>query len=408
MEKTWRWTLWIIMLLLLTGSCPAVVMAYFDRGPVKVEAGQPAVTVEEGGSVTVSVNVTPASASQLPGCGMAECPQNCGKGCLNERGDCTCNGWQYQTYNANVQTATSNAGVATVRYSNGVVNIKGIAPGEATIIVTGMLRQYENSSQTIKVTVTAQTSANQPVASTTAAAPNNSTAVPVASPIVKPVQVNADDGTAPASVAAQQNQGTEVHTVMSEHGPILFVPIQQDTLLGKAQLATIMGKPESATFEKKDAAGNVLYSWTFAGKDVTAPADIDLTILISKAGTPELQKLTGGKEALYLDFYHQGPLPGRATVNLSVNHVFANGTKLNLYYYDEKSGQAKLQAANLPVANGYVSISLSHCSHYFLMAGSLASGGGMIWISAIIAVTVLLLLLGILLVIRIKHKQNID
>ena len=60
----------------------------------------------------------------------------------------------------------------------------------------------------------------------------------------------------------------------------------------------------------------MLYSWTFAGKEVTAPADIDLTIRISSQSTPELQKVTRGSEALYLDFGHEGPLPGLATVCL--------------------------------------------------------------------------------------------
>jgi hypothetical protein len=404
-QKTRRFALLIIISLLLIGFLPTAVMAYFDRGQVSVEAGQPAVTVEEGGSVTVNVNVTPASDSQLPGCGMTECPQSCGEGCLNKDGECTCDGLQYKTYYADVQAATSDASVATVRYSSGVVIIKGIAPGEATITITGMLRQYQNGSQTVKVTVAAKTTANAAAVTATSAAGQKTVAVPAGNPVVKPVEIK-PVGEPPASDAAQQNQG-DIRTVMSDHGLILFVPLQEGNPMGKAQLAKIMGRQESVTFEKTDAAGNVLYSWTFAGKDLTAPADIDMTIEISKQGTEELQRVTGGKEALYLAFSHEGPLPGPATVCVNVNDIFANGSKLNLYYYDEKNSKAQLQAENLPVENGYVNIPLKHCSQYILMEGSLDSAAGMIWTGVIMAVAAVVLLLIVLLVVEIKRKQKV-
>lgn len=419
-QKTWQFALLMIVSSLLAGLFPAVATAYFDRGPVAVEVGQSAATVEEGGSMTVNVRVTPASAVQLPGCGMAECPQTCGeKNCLDKDGECTCNGLQHKTYYADVQTATSDASIAAVSYNSGVISIRGIAPGQAVITVTGMLRQYRAGSQTVKVTVTAKTGTNAPaVTAGPVAGQKASTASPVGNPVVEPVETGPDNvqvqgDNIPAlkepavDKPAQQDQADGIHTVRSDHGLVLFVPLQEDQPMGKAQLATIMGQQESATFEKKDAVGNVLYSWTFAGKDVTAPADIDLTIRASKEGAPELQKLTRGNDALYLAFSHEGSLPGPATVCLSVNNIFANGTKLNLYYYDQKSGQAQLQAANLPVSNGYASLSLKHCSQYILMEGSLNSAGGMIWIGVIIAVAAVILLLIVLLVARIKRKQKI-
>ena len=78
---------------LLSAVCVAVLFsclftvpsfAYFNRGAVTMQLGQTSVSVAEGKSVSVSVTVNPISEQQLPGCGMAECPQSCGNtGCLN-------------------------------------------------------------------------------------------------------------------------------------------------------------------------------------------------------------------------------------------------------------------------------------------------------------------------------------
>lgn len=420
-QRTLRFALLITVSMLLLGMFPAVAPAYFDRGPVTVDVGQSAVTVKEGESMTVTVKVTPDSDSQLPGCGMAECPQTCGdKTCLNADGECMCNGLEYKTYYADVKTATSDAGIATASYKSGVISIKGAAPGEATITVTGMLRQYREDSRTIQVTVTAKADVTAHQSPAVAGEPDSKLVVKPVEQEPTDVQKPADDvsagekpsidepagDTLQSSDTAQQNKDDGIRTVMSDHGPILFVPIQEDMLMGKAQLKEVMGKQSRVTFEKKDEADNVLYSWSFDGQRVTAPADIDMTVRVSQLGTAELQKVTNGKTALYLAFSHEGPLPGAATVYLRVNDVFANGTKLNLYYFDEQSGEVQLQAKEIVVKNGYVSISLQHCSQYILTEGSLDSGGGMTLIWGVIAAVVVVLLAIVLLVVKTKRGQK--
>lgn len=137
--------------------------AYFDRGSVAVTVGETAVTVKQGQKLSVSVSVDPSKDDQLPGCGMAECPQICGEmGCFNEKGDCQCAGVEYKTYYADVAAKSSNAAVATASCSSGVLSIKGISPGKATITVKGSLRQYRDGAKTIDVTVTAADSAKSP------------------------------------------------------------------------------------------------------------------------------------------------------------------------------------------------------------------------------------------------------
>lgn len=426
-RRTLRFALLITMSVMLLGMFPTDAPAYFDRGPVTVDVGQSAVTVKEGENMTVTVKVTPDSDSQLPGCGMAECPQTCGdKNCLNDEGECMCNGLEYKTYYADVKTATSDAGIAAVSHKSGVISIKGVAPGEAAITVTGMLRQYREDSRTIQVTVTAKADAAAQQSPAVDGEPDGKPVVKPVDPAPADVQEPADNvpaaekpsinepagggpggGTPPQSPdTAQQNADGGIRTVMSNHGPILFVPIRETALMGKAQLGQVMGQQSSVTFEKKDEADNVLYSWSFDGQSVTAPADIDMTVHVSQQGTAELQKVTNGKTALYLAFSHEGPLPGAATLYLRVNNIFANGTKLNLYYFDEQNGEAQLQAESLLVENGCVSIPLQHCSQYILTEDSLDSAGGMTLIWGVIAAVVAVSLVIVLQVVKTKRGQK--
>ncbi|MGN0295320.1 MAG: hypothetical protein ACI4D3_15085 [Lachnospiraceae bacterium] len=144
---------WILVcLIVVSGSIET--KAYFDRGPVNVSVGKSSVSIRQGQSETVSVSFSPSKSSQLPGCGMAECPQSCGeKECLDENGECTCNGTTYQTYYAFATVSSSNTSVATAEYSSGSVRISGISAGTATVTVTASLRQFSSTSATIKVTV---------------------------------------------------------------------------------------------------------------------------------------------------------------------------------------------------------------------------------------------------------------
>ena len=130
------------------------VYAYFDRGTLSVTLAQGEVELTPGNSVSVSVTLSPATSQQLPGCGMPECPQTCGDGCLNEDGDCTCAGTDYQTYYAAAAVSSSNTSVATASYSNGSVTVTAVSAGTASITVTGSLRQYTSASAVLEVTVT--------------------------------------------------------------------------------------------------------------------------------------------------------------------------------------------------------------------------------------------------------------
>jgi hypothetical protein len=153
----------MIMVLGLAYLCEMESKAYFERGTVSVSLGQGSLTLEQGQSGTVSISFSPSTSSQLPGCGMAECPQSCGeKNCLDENGECKCGGLSYQTYYAYANVTSSNASIASATYQNGSLNIQANQVGTATITVTSYLRQFTSMTTTMTVTVKEKTVVQTP------------------------------------------------------------------------------------------------------------------------------------------------------------------------------------------------------------------------------------------------------
>lgn len=157
-RQHYRMSLLMVFFVMAGLFFPVQSNAYFNRGTVSVSLGENSVSMTAGSVSSISVTIDPIKQDQLPGCGMAECPQTCGDGCLNESGECMCAGTEYHTYYSEVAVASSDASVASASYANGTLTIQGNAPGNATISVTGKLRQYTDSTATLPVTVNAKTS----------------------------------------------------------------------------------------------------------------------------------------------------------------------------------------------------------------------------------------------------------
>ncbi len=414
-----------LVFVLLSDIFAIKALAYFDKGPVEINLGDTDIKMKEGESISVSVGVNPASEEQLPGCGMAECPQQCGTGCLDKNGQCQCNGMEYQTYYAKVTVSSSDSGIAAVKYSNGVIAVKGISAGEATITVTGGLRQYTDSSGQIKVTVeprggnnsdtfegdlqdiredvpektgvvvpedtsepvagntggtlgeaSGSTPANTPVNTSGGASDKPSVNSPGSSSNIsggasegsydrgKPAQQGLpavkDDGSLPRSTSAAPQT-----TLKTPKGVVDLIELATGAT-GKTEFESIMGKDRTATFQKKDGNGNVLYSWSFRGIDIKEPKDINMRI-DTYTGVPErIGKLVKTKDIFCVSFAYTGELPGKAAVYLKVGDRYRDGSSLYLYSYNADSPAVELEKDNLKVENGYISLDITHCSDYFL------------------------------------------
>lgn len=388
-----RWTKVIVALVIgamcFQGMGPVKAEAYFNRGTVGVSVGRGSVSVEAGSNTSVSVSLSPASDSQLEGCGMAECPQICGeKECLDANGQCTCNGTTYKTYNTSVSVSSSNTSVATASYSGGTLSVHGVSEGTAVITLTASLRQFSSGSTSVKVSVSGRPTQNNGNTSSgsnssgggnnssnagaensnaggnsggaaSAGTGNNAGNAAVANQVSGDVNTVAEETAQEAEAEVEAENPDGVTVVQSDRGTITFVPVKEGKM-GSNYLEAVKGKAEYVDFQKKDDAGNILYAWEFLGTDVKDVFDMDFSVASSEKAF-EGCKLVKDGQALYLQFAHEGKLPGKAKIFVKVPDNMSEGSEWYLYHYDSKKDTAEELAKKLKVENGYLTIELEEC-----------------------------------------------
>ena len=120
-----------------------------------------------------------------------------------------------------------------------------------------------------------------------------------------------------------------------------------------------------------DDEGNFLYTWEFAGSDITTPMEVDTKITFTtEAPEPireDLSKLvTTYKDVTYINFSHNGSLPGKATVSYYVGSEYATGTTLTIAHYNETTKELENVTTVVVDEEGYVTFDITECSSYVL------------------------------------------
>ena len=405
MKKTAKRCLLLALVMAITGvmTC-ADSFAYFQRGSVNVYAGRGSVSVTQGSSASVSISFSPSSSRQLPGCGMAECPQICGeKDCLDANGECKCAGTVYQTYYPTASVSSSNTSVATASYSGGVLYINGISPGSATITVRASLRQFSSTSTSINVTVSGR---SETATSGTSSSGGGSQGKVSAKSVDKKDKKNKND----ESTKARENG----ETVKSDRGTINFVQIS-DGKMGKEYLEKIMGKKEYVDFQKKDESDTVLYTWEFLGTDLNEARDMDLNLDFSRKAF-EGCKYGSEEDSVYLKRGDEDALPGKASTFIRVSDWFKDSDKLYLYSFASDDG-VKMMESGLSVENGYVTSDAMYGeqSRYILSKEKWNVGkeevkeskNSYAWIIGAVVAVVAAVIAAVIIVER-KRKKDID
>ena len=142
----------VAMLLFAVLSLPAA--AYINRGTVQISCDTTELELEVGQTVQVEYTVDPESSDQMPGCGMSDCPEACGAGCLSKDGNCTCDITAYQTYYTEVQVKKADEAVVQVSCADGVATFEAVGPGSCTVNLAARLREFTGTSVDIQVIVT--------------------------------------------------------------------------------------------------------------------------------------------------------------------------------------------------------------------------------------------------------------
>lgn len=129
-------------------------LAYINRGTVEISCDTSELTLEVGQTAEVPYTVEPASSEQTAGCGMSDCPENCGAGCLSKDGNCTCDDTSLKTYYSEVQVKKADESVVLVSAADGVATFEAVGPGSCTVNLAARLREFTGTSVDIVVTVT--------------------------------------------------------------------------------------------------------------------------------------------------------------------------------------------------------------------------------------------------------------
>ena len=315
-----------LMIWLTAASVPS--LAYFNRGAVQISLSQTSVSLDQGASASVSVTIDPIKEDQLPGCGMAECPQTCGSsGCLNENGECTCAGTNYKTYHSSVAVSSSNASVATASYANGTLTVKGVGAGTAVITATGSMRQYTDASVTMNVTVKGSGNAAG-TAAKPSAGNNGAPAEGMNASDIKGAGAAAQSGDsaaaqdADAAAAGQDEAAAALGELRNTKKGLYRIVELTDTTDTAACFAQAAEEKSHIVFQKKSGE-NVKWSWTFDAADLGNADVSSLKLGINaSAECPEDIKdfiTVSGGNAYYMQFDHTGELPAPAEIYINVS-----------------------------------------------------------------------------------------
>ena len=106
----------------------------------------------------------------------------------------------------------------------------------------------------------------------------------------------------------------------------------------------------------------------------------------------------------FVSFNYHGNLPSDATIKLPVNS-FKDGDRLNLYYYNDKTGKIETIKSNIMVSGGYVTFDITHCSDYFLTMSVVKNAEGANN-NGVIIIGMLVVIVGLVGYTIFKNRNN--
>jgi hypothetical protein len=337
-----------LVVLALALCAPAPAFAYFNRGSVGVSTGVSAVTVEAGETVDVSVSFDPASDAQTKGCGMPKCPQSCSAECADANGQCQCGGTDYETYYPDAVATTADASVATARYDAGRLRVTGVGAGTTTVTVTGSLRQFEDGTATVAVTVEGKASG---------------------------ATVSSAQAETPSEASVDIEDRAEGATVSIMGRSIRYVKLTDSVTRDDVDeaVAAVAGVDGDLTFWTGDTYYQPVFSATLTGTDWGGGA---FSPWASVAYEPEgelTQPLDGQAGFVSVAFSEPEAWGGPVLVFVQTQGAIDDGADARLYSWDSDSKQFVAEDAEVVVQDGYASFSVQEGKTYVISTADLAA-----------------------------------
>ena len=245
---------------------------------------------------------------------------------------------------------------------------------EAGTVVVPTQPPQETSQPSVTATPTAK-----PSATATPTAKPSATAAPTAKPgaTAAPGATVAPGATAVPGTTAAPNEeaaisgtgeytASDVEKAFKEQGGIVEFDVTNKAIVD-AKAFALLKDAENTTLR---LSGNG-YTWNFKAADITDSSVVGnsfnsaIQFAVKDSIKQKIESFVEGNDYIAFETAYSGTLPGKATLELQLDKAAYAGKTLELYYQPE-DGDAELVSEVTADANGMVSLSLDHCSVYFL------------------------------------------
>lgn len=334
---------------------PNAAFAVVNLGTVSVSM-QGSVSVASGSSVAVAAYANPAYSDQLPNCMNSYCPSGCdfgntGQSCEDKAtGQCTCYGYGYSRYYPSCTVSSSDSSVARASWSGGTLSIAGYAPGTATITVYPSMRLFSSAPASIEVNVYGQQATAPTVTPSTGGSsdPGQVSAAPASQPKAASV-------VSVVSSIAKGDGSSDSGEVESAEAEDTF-HIGDEGVSIPELLAQYAGTDKVLSLWGGDNEESPQYIWEIPGSKLSADADLNVDLAISKlaAGEGKVGELLSGATYSAFTIPHEGDLPGTMQLFWRTADLIDNDAVVDVYWFDEASSTFEKVYSNLKTAEGYV------------------------------------------------------
>lgn len=211
-----------------------------------------------------------------------------------------------------------------------------------------------------------------------------------------------------------------INATASSGGGTVLVDLSSNpnAVIPKSVLDNLKGKDVTLSITVPSADKLTSVVWTINGKDITGDTkDITLSLNKTADNADAINKIDNN--ALILSFSSKnGVLPGKAKVQITAPWLQGK-SKVFLYYYNQATKKAEInksidnQDGSFNVVNGTVTITISHCSDYFLSTSApnsdnkinlMPNTGSMINLENLVGLGSIIILLGVIIIF--KRKRN--
>ena len=125
---------------------------------------------------------------------------------------------------------------------------------------------------------------------------------------------------------------------------------------------------QNISLTKLDDNNNFVYSWNFKGENIDNPR-IPLITEVTFTNEEVSKLVAKFKDVTYLNFTHDGKLPGKASISYHVGDKYAAGTKLYIQHYNESTKKLENIGQAVVDNDGNITFDITECSSYVLYTG---------------------------------------